>query len=485
MAGRVHRLERSPAPVAGGAGSCLDAVLEINVGGRVFVTRRSTLAAVRGSRLAHLFGENSPGFLTASRDQNGRVFLDRDADTFAHVLDYLRRAGQLVGEFSRDALARLREDAQHFGLPGLVAEVDTAEQQMRRREVYEYQHLMYGPLLVLEGTPFDTQEKVASERAKRDTALVERSNEGWRIDKLTVDTHGVWLDLFLARPTGRWFQPKDSALLYGGGGWKIAQSTTLSSATECSEKRRRPKVEQDPTPKKRRSAAVRDAASIAAAATLAEREAKAIALASATARAARGPLPTTFELNALRPEVVYDLITDENPCQGRRPERITDSDVGKIYVERVNGVPGQVRKDRRPAGLQKWSQGDTLWIKPVPKIRYGPEGKGQVWVKALYGQVLPASTRPWSPDRSKAAALAQASAAATASPAAALEPTFSYHMYEVHWFNEGFEFDRQCRPSFQCAEKADWCAVPTAARCSVVCCLAPQLVGARNCSFVR
>ena len=465
MAWQVHRLEHSAATAATRTESCLDAVLEINVGGRVFVTRRSTLAAVRGSRLAHLFGENSPAFLTASRDQNGRVFLDRDADTFAHVLDYLRRAGQLVGEFSRAALARLREDAEHFGLPGLVAEIDAAEQQMRQPKMYEYQHMMYGPLIALEGTPFDTEEKVTLERLTRDTALAELSNEGWRIDKLTVDTHGVWLDLFLARPTGRWFQPKDSVLLYGGREWEMAQSTTSSSATECSGKRRRPKVEEDPTPTKRRSADVRDAASIAAAAELAEQEAKTIALASAPARAARGPLPSTFEPSALRPEVVYDLIADENPCQGRRPDFITDADVGKLYVERVNGVPGQIKKDRRPKGLQKWSQGDTLWIKPVPKIRYGPEGKGQVWVKALYGQVLPASTRPWSPDRSKAAALARASAAATASPAVALEPTFSYHMYEVHWFNEGFECDRQCRPSFQCAEKADWCAVPTPARC--------------------
>jgi hypothetical protein len=43
----------------GGSGPCLDGILEINVGGRVFSTRRSTLAAVKGSRLGELFGERS------------------------------------------------------------------------------------------------------------------------------------------------------------------------------------------------------------------------------------------------------------------------------------------------------------------------------------------------------------------------------------------------------------------------------------------
>jgi hypothetical protein len=472
------------------AGSCcLDAVLEINVGGRVFVTRRSTLAAVRGSRLAELFGEGSAAFTAASRDHDGRVFLDRDGEHFGHVLDYLRRAGQLVGDFSPGVLARLRDDAQYYRLPGLVEEIAAAERQMKQREVYEYCHMMYGPLLVMEGSPYDTAEKVASERATRDAALAERANEGWRVDKLSVDPLGVWLDLFLARPTGQWFHPKDRVVLYGRDEQKPAESLAVPCSSRTinapNGRRRRPSPAKEETPKKRPCVSPRKSASVAAAAALAEKEATEMALAAAPARAARGPLPTAFEHNALQPEVVYELITDKNPCQGRRPDFITDADLGKIFVEYVQGVPGIARKTRRPPGLQKWSQGDTLWIKRVPGIRYGPHGKGEVWVKAVYGQVLPigcqgerangtgttasvmaeavakltkadSATRANVDNDDSLANVAQAANAAAAVAAVAVangltpkNPTFSYHMYELHWFNEGFDDDSQWRPSLQ------------------------------------
>jgi hypothetical protein len=490
----------APGTVAGSC--CLDGVLEINVGGRVFATRRSTLAAVRGSRLAELFGEGSPAFATASRDHDGRVFLDRDGEHFGHVLDYLRRGGQLVGEFSRGTLAQLREDAQYYRLPGLVGEVAAAERQMKQRKVYEYCHMMYGPLLAMEGTPYDTDEKVASERRRRDDALSERTNEGWKVEKLSVDPLGVWLDLFLARPTDQWFQPKGGVVLYGREERQTAKTLTVPhvqsrTINAPNGRRRRPSLGKQQTPQKRQSVSPRSPVSIAAAAVLAEEEATAIALASAPARAARGPLPTAFEQIALQPEVVYDLITDKNPCQGRRPDFITESDVGNIYVEWVQGVPGVAKKSRRPAGLQKWSQGDTLWIKRVPGIKYGPDGKGEVWVKAVYGQVLPVGCRDERANlaRTKAAVMADAvsklaeadeavtranadnndsltneiqaaSAAAAAAAAAAAvanrltpkNPTFTYHMYEMHWFNDGFDPDSHWRPSLQGNERADWCA---------------------------
>ena len=476
------------------ASCCLDGVLEINVGGRVFVTRRSTLAAVRDSRLAELFGEGSAVFTTASRDHDGRVFLDRDGEQFGYVLDYLRRAGQLVGDFSAGTLARLRDEAQYYRLPGLVEEIAAAERQMKQREVYEYSHMMYGPLLVMAGTPYDTAEKVAAERATRDAALTERTNEGWRVDKLCVDPLGVWLDLFLARPTGQWFHPKDGVVLYGRDEQKSAESLTVPCSSRTinapNGRRRRPSPRNEETPKKRPCVSPRKSTSVAAAAALAEKEATKMALAAAPARAARGLLPTSFEQGALQPEVVFDLIADNNPCQGRRPDFITDADLGKVYVERVQGVPGIARKNRRPPGLQKWSQGDTLWIKRVPGFRYGPHGKGEVWVKAVYGQVLPIGcqgerangagttasviadavaklTKAESATRANvdnADSLANAQAANAAAAAVAVangltpkNPTFSYHMYELHWFNDGFDNDSQWRPSLQGPEKADWC----------------------------
>ena len=100
-----------------------DDPFELNVGGRVFTTRRSTLTMEDGSMLANLFAEGS-AFDEIDRDPNGRAFLDRDGDSFAVVLDYLRRSGRLAGKHSADMLSRVREDAEYFGLAGLVTAID-------------------------------------------------------------------------------------------------------------------------------------------------------------------------------------------------------------------------------------------------------------------------------------------------------------------------------------------------------------------------
>ena len=70
------------------------AVIEINVGGKVFTTSRLTLCSDRDSMLATLFDVNSP--FKILKDSTGRPFLDRDGDAFALVLDFLRRGQRLV-----------------------------------------------------------------------------------------------------------------------------------------------------------------------------------------------------------------------------------------------------------------------------------------------------------------------------------------------------------------------------------------------------
>jgi hypothetical protein len=70
-------------------------IVEINVGGRLFTTRLSTLQFDPDSMLAKLFDPASP-FGPVDTDKDGRPFLDRDADGFALVLDYLRRSGRTI-----------------------------------------------------------------------------------------------------------------------------------------------------------------------------------------------------------------------------------------------------------------------------------------------------------------------------------------------------------------------------------------------------
>lgn len=213
----------------------VDGPFELNVGGRVFTTRRSTLTMEDGSMLANLFNERS-AFDEIDRDPAGRVFLDRDGDSFAVVLDYLRRAGRLVGKHSADMLSRVREDAEYFGLQGLVAAIDAyneaaeaerahvqesedakrlaeavaaeerqaaREAALRRRKVVAYRHMLYGPLNTMPGTNFDTDEKRLEELHKSQAGLKRDCDQGWRVDKMSSDADGTYLDLLLSRETGQ------------------------------------------------------------------------------------------------------------------------------------------------------------------------------------------------------------------------------------------------------------------------------------------
>jgi len=63
-------------------------VIEINVGGRHFTTKRSTITQVEGSLLASIFSGRWEG--SHDKSQDGCVFLDLDPDCFAEILFQLR-----------------------------------------------------------------------------------------------------------------------------------------------------------------------------------------------------------------------------------------------------------------------------------------------------------------------------------------------------------------------------------------------------------
>lgn len=62
-------------------------VIELNVGGHVFTTLRSTFCKHADSMLARMF---SGDFAPAHQDSQGRYFIDRDGTHFGTVLAYLR-----------------------------------------------------------------------------------------------------------------------------------------------------------------------------------------------------------------------------------------------------------------------------------------------------------------------------------------------------------------------------------------------------------
>lgn len=82
---RVHK----DAVGAGGVAETREApqeVVELNVGGTIFQTFRSTLVKFPDSMIAAMFSGRHP----LARDKEGRPFLDRNPELFVYVLEYLR-----------------------------------------------------------------------------------------------------------------------------------------------------------------------------------------------------------------------------------------------------------------------------------------------------------------------------------------------------------------------------------------------------------
>ena len=64
----------------------LPAVVTLNVGGHIFVTKRTTLVQENDSMLSAMFS----GRYNLEQDLQGKYFIDRDGTHFGHILNYLR-----------------------------------------------------------------------------------------------------------------------------------------------------------------------------------------------------------------------------------------------------------------------------------------------------------------------------------------------------------------------------------------------------------
>ncbi|XP_051918523.1 BTB/POZ domain-containing protein KCTD12-like [Hippocampus zosterae] len=91
-------------------------IVELNVGGQVYVTRLETLKAVPDSLLWAKFSQSSPEELP--KDGKGRFFFDRDGFLFRYILDYLRDSELFLPEFFKER-RRLQKEADFFRLPEL------------------------------------------------------------------------------------------------------------------------------------------------------------------------------------------------------------------------------------------------------------------------------------------------------------------------------------------------------------------------------
>ncbi|CAL1582503.1 unnamed protein product [Knipowitschia caucasica] len=92
-------------------------IVELNVGGQVYVTRHKTLIAVPDSLLWNMFSKKSPKDL--ARDNKGRFFLDRDGFLFRYILDYLRDLNLVLPEYFPEK-SRLQREADFYQLQDLA-----------------------------------------------------------------------------------------------------------------------------------------------------------------------------------------------------------------------------------------------------------------------------------------------------------------------------------------------------------------------------
>ena len=92
-------------------------IVELNVGGQVYITRYSTIISFPDSLLAKMFtGKSNKGL---ARDSKSRFFVDRDGFLFRYILDYVRdHQLQLPEHFPERA--RLQREAEFYNLPELA-----------------------------------------------------------------------------------------------------------------------------------------------------------------------------------------------------------------------------------------------------------------------------------------------------------------------------------------------------------------------------
>ena len=105
-----------------------ESVVTLNVGGFVFVTRRSTLL-------------NSDCFFAALARHHpdcSELFVDRDATHFRHILNWMRGARALPEDDA--ALRELQCEADFYAMGDLVRAIGGARRYSLARSVHELAH---------------------------------------------------------------------------------------------------------------------------------------------------------------------------------------------------------------------------------------------------------------------------------------------------------------------------------------------------------
>uniref|UniRef100_A0A0K0DEB5 BTB domain-containing protein n=1 Tax=Angiostrongylus cantonensis TaxID=6313 RepID=A0A0K0DEB5_ANGCA len=113
---RQQAMDSSSAIARRDACSATSNWIRLNVGGKIFQTTRDTLMRVPGSFLYRLCQDDKR--LPSVKDETGAYLIDRDADYFSPVLNYLRHGRLIINPGLADE--GVLEEAEFYNLPQLV-----------------------------------------------------------------------------------------------------------------------------------------------------------------------------------------------------------------------------------------------------------------------------------------------------------------------------------------------------------------------------
>ncbi len=119
-------------------------IINLNVGGSLFSTTRTTLCAFPDSMLGAMFGGNMP----TAKDENGRYFIDRNGTLFSYILDFLRTSQLTLPEDFKH-YEQLAVEADFYQIIGIVEAVDAKIKMNQEPQKCAYQQLLY----ILESLP--------------------------------------------------------------------------------------------------------------------------------------------------------------------------------------------------------------------------------------------------------------------------------------------------------------------------------------------
>ncbi|KAK5983901.1 Potassium channel tetramerization domain containing 5 [Trichostrongylus colubriformis] len=137
--------------------------IRLNVGGKIFQTTRDTLMRVPGSFLYRLCQDDKR--LPSVKDETGAYLIDRDADYFSPVLNYLRHGRLIINPGLADE--GVLEEAEFYNLPQLVHLVNERIHERERSSS--------------EAGRFKSVYRVIQCHEEELTTFISATSDGWKI----------------------------------------------------------------------------------------------------------------------------------------------------------------------------------------------------------------------------------------------------------------------------------------------------------------